>query len=288
MYKKEIKVRGFKHPVDSYEFDNLTDVIQWIKETEYSKPFRENHYHKVEANMHHTNDEWGGNVTWNESVDLLLHGWKDGAEKITQKIKSTAKADEGIKHQKTFLSMQGYQAHVPNYVMGQPLSMINKKSVVIKQKVVTINRIMSYNGSFSANEIMEYGLRALQIIRKIESQGIRVKLNLLKGTKYDGYVTAEKICIKRPDERINISKLAFPIAHTGMYRKLMFNIIQKQPTWEKVDNYFAASMGVPLNDDELRRIYNEPDQYFIPSKLYEGDVRNINSLDDLQKNFQIF
>ena len=47
--------------------------------------------------------------------------------------------------------------------------MLSKKMVPIKQKIVTLNKSIDYNGGVSANQIVDESIKAMQIVKKLES-----------------------------------------------------------------------------------------------------------------------
>lgn len=204
------------------EFDSLVEFYDYICNTPLNKTFRWSEL----SSSRTTRNEWSGTRSFNEASDLLHNGWTIGAEKLTKQLK-VAKLD--VQQQTAYrnvLSVCGYQAIVPLYLQGVPNNMVNKKVVPVKQKVITLNKIVSVSSSVSAQTMEQESIKCFQIIKKIEESGIRVNLNLMIST---GHVCV-KIRLKSAGERLNVSKLAFPLVHPSMFRRLYFRFVETYPT----------------------------------------------------------
>lgn len=204
------------------EFDSLKEFYDYIINTPLNETFRWETLSSSKPNY----KNWSGTDTFDEATELFKNGWKFGAEELTKKLKIVETQKEVQTTYKNVLSMCGYQAIVPLYLQGVPNNMVNKKMVPIKNKVITINKIISVSSSVSSETMKAESVKCFQIIKKIEQSGIRVNLNLMIST---GHVCA-KIRLKSANEKLNISKLAFPLVHPAMFRRLYFRFIETYPT----------------------------------------------------------
>lgn len=217
---KETKVHSGVEMWNLVEFDSLLEFYKYICETPRNNTFKHGELSSMKKGG------WSGTYSYDEAIHLFKDGWSVGAEKLTQKLK-VAEADKQVQTAyKNILSMAGYQAIVPLYLQGVPNCMVSKKPVPVKNKVITINRALSCSASVSSETLMNESIKCFQIIKKIEASGYRVNLNLLIGT---GHACA-KIRLKSAGEKLNISKLAFPLVHTAMFRRLYFRFIEVYPT----------------------------------------------------------
>ena len=115
--------------------------------------------------------------SYEEAEDLLNNGWEEKAVELT-KLMAAKEKDmlQPTYKSKTVSSVEGYQAIVPMYLNNQPNAMISKRSVPVKDKVVTLVKSIGYNGGTSTSTIMEESIKALQVIKKLEANGVRVNL----------------------------------------------------------------------------------------------------------------
>ena len=208
------------------EFESLKEFYDYICNTPLNETFR---WSSLASSSPNNKKNWYDSKSFEEASELFKNGWQAGAEELTKKLK-IAETDRDVQTVcKNILSMAGYQAIVPLYLNGVPNNMVNKKMVPIKNKVITINKTMSVSSSVSSETMKQESIKCFQIIKKIEASGYRVNLNLMFST---GHVCV-KIRLKSANEKLNISKLAFPLVHPSMFRRLYLRFVETYPTIPK-------------------------------------------------------
>ena len=228
------------------EFESLKEFYDYICETPRNETFK---YGDLSSSRK-TRGEWYGTSTFDEAANLFKNGWQLGAEELTKKLKIAETQKDVQTTYKNILSMCGYQAIVPLYLQGVPNNMVNKKIVPVKNKVITINKIISVSASVSSETMKAESIKCFQIIKKIEQSGIRVNLNLMIST---GHVCA-KIRLKSANEKLNISKLAFPLVHPSMFRRLYFRFIETYPT---IPGSYRFGYGRVPDEKEFKAVCNK-------------------------------
>ena len=201
------------------------------------------------------------------------------ASKLVQRLKVIESKTEPTMKPKNQLGVCGYQAIVPLYLQGVPNNMMNKKMVPVKQKVITLNKSLDYNGGTSSDKIVEESIKAMQIVKKLEAQGFRCNLNICLGTSA-GWPEKQfiiKVRIKSANEKLNVSKLAFPLVHPSMLRRLFFRFIEVYPN---VTKSFVSGYGHPASSSELRNTFKG--EYLLPNFI-KKDVNTITGIEDLEK-----
>ena len=233
----------------------LNDVFKWDKlcSTNSSYKFTETH-------------------SYEEATELFKNGWNDMAKKLTKTLKVSQNQVVDAQVQKVMFDVVGFQCSVPRYLQGIPTSMVNKKLVPVKQRVITLNKDISYNCGITTEQIIEASVQTLQLIKKIEAQGVRVNLNLIWGVKAGNTKEVLKVRLKSANERLNISKLAFPLVHPSMLRRLCFRYLEVAPT---ITESYSFGYGAPLDGSQLKG--HCKDEYVLP-RLFDG---NLESLGDL-------
>lgn len=250
-----IKPQEFKSMNDFYDYIEktpLNDVFRWVELSSVNGGY----------SFTHTN-------SFEESVNLFKNGWDQMAKKMEQKLKIALKDISPKTTKRSNYDVTGFQASVPRYLQGIPTNMINKKTVVQKQKVITLNKDISYPGYTSTEEILEYSMNALMIIHKLESQGYRVNLNIILGSKNENENAFIKIRIKSANERLNISKLAFPLVNPSMLRRLLFRYIEVNP--EITKNSWKHGYGLPYAEMELQ----QQKETLLPRVIRNADIDKI-------------
>ncbi len=254
------------------EYNSLQEFYDYLVNTPFNEAF-------VWAKHSSVNGDYSFTKThdFDEATNLFKNGWSDMASKLVQRLKVIENKTEPTMKPRTTLSVCGYQAVVPLYLQGVPNNMVNKKMVPIKQKVITLNKSIDYNGGVSADTIIEESIKAMQIVKKLEAQGYRVNLNIVLGSSAGSKQFIIKVRIKSANEKLNISKLAFPLVHPSMLRRLFFRFIEVYPN---VDKSFVYGYGSPASSTQLKSIL--ANEYLIPN-FVKKDVSMINTIDDLDK-----
>ena len=255
------------------EYDSLHEFYEYLIHTPFNDAFCWAKHSSVDGDYYFTKTR-----DFSEAVELFKNGWSDMATKLVQKLKVIESKTEPTMKPKNVLGVQGYQAIVPLYLMGVPNNMVTKKMTPVKQKVITLNKSIGYNGRVSADQIIEESIKAMQIVKKLEAQGYRCNLNIVLGTTA-GYPSKQfivKVRIKSANEKLNVSKLAFPLVHPSMLRRLFFRFIEVYPN---VTNSFVCGYGRPADSDEIRKIFKN--EYLLPNFIRK-DVNKIKGIDDLE------
>ena len=270
-----MKTNQINTKTEVIEFDSLQEFYKYICDTPFNEAFRWTGHSSVTGSQ-----SWTKTESFEEAVELFKSGWSDMATKLVQKLKVIEAKTEPHMKPRSQLDVCGYQAIVPLYIQGVPNSMLNKKMVPVKQKVITINKSLDYNGGTSSDEIIDESIKAMQIVKKLEAQGFRCNLNIALGTSA-GWGKDEKqfiikVRIKSANEKMNISKLAFPLVHPSMLRRLFFRFIEVYP---KVTKSFTSGYGSPAKSYELRDVFKG--EYLLPNFIRK-DVNTIKTIDDLE------
>lgn len=253
------------------EYDSLNEFYSYICDTPFNEAFRWAKHSSVEGDKYWTKTE-----NFEEAVRLFKEGWSDMATKLVQKLKVIEKEIQPTMKSKQTTGVAGYQAIVPLYLNGIPANMVTKKMIPVKQKVITLTKSIDYSGSVSADQIVEESIKAMQIIKKLESQGYRCNLNIALGTSVKGKSFAVKVRIKSANEKLNISKLAFPLVHPSMLRRLFFRWIEVYP---EITKDFVHGYGSPAHSSEMRTWF--PGDYLLPNFILK-DVGEIKTVEDLE------
>ena len=252
------------------EFDSLNEFESYITNTPLNDTFR---WQKLSS----TNGSYSFTQTqsYEEATKLLKDGWSSMAQEITKKLNVIKNQVVNEHVQKIIYDVVGFQASVPRYLQGIPTSMVNKKLVPVKQKVITLDKDISYNASIKTEQIIEASVQTLQLIKKIEAQGIRVNLNLVWGVAAGDTKEVAKVRLKSANERLNISKLSFPLVHPSMLRRLCFRYLEVAPT---VTKSYTWGYGAPLDGSQLKTYCK--DEYVLP-RLFDGNLASLGDLSSI-------
>lgn len=237
-------------------FKSLGEFDKWINETPLNQVFR---WEKLESTTY--SPGFNKSRNFNEALELLRHGWDDMAKKIENNMKLIASEVAPKTTNRQQFNVAGFQASVPRYLQGIPTSMIDQKKVQTKQKVITIVKHIGYLGNVSEETIIENSIKALQIVKKIEAKGYRVNLDVLSPAEAGHERAVCRIRIKAAAERMNISKIAFPIVHPDMLRRMVFRFREAHPDIKS--SRWKGGYGSTIYSREIVKSFLNPGEYYL-------------------------
>lgn len=253
------------------EYNSLMEFYEYIMNTPFNETFKYGEVASVKGSFHFTQTN-----SFDEAVELFKTGWQDMSEKLNQRLKVELGKMEKVMVSKNTIGVQGYQPVVPLYLNGIPTNMVSRKMQPMKQKVITLNKSISYGAFVSTEEIIDQSVKALSIIKKLENQNYRCNLNIILGTRTVEKSYTIKVRIKSANERLNINKLSFPLVHPSMLRRLFFRFIE---TYPGVPRSFKSGYGSPIDVYTLRESYTS--EILLP-QFIKKDIKQINTLNDLE------
>lgn len=244
--------RAFNNKTKIREFSSIGEMVSFLSNTEDNGEY-------FEKSSQDRDREFTLTSSYEEAMNLLLSGWSEVSKMITRKL-STNPAMETTIRQRSVYSMAGHTASVPRYLQGIPTNMISSVPEKRKQPIVTINHSIAYSAFWQAESILREGIKALQIVQAIEAGNKRVKLNIVCIAEDCGHKRGFKVTIKQPGERLNVSKMAFPLAHPSMLRRMFFKYMEVEPDMPHRFNCY----GRPCNE-LCKEIY--PNEFYIPERI---------------------
>lgn len=253
------------------EYKSILEFYDYLCTTPFNDAFRWNSHSSVDGSESFTKTK-----SFEDAVNLMKNGWSEMANKLTNKLKVKENQSAMVHKRKTINSVAGFQPIVPLYLSGVPNNMVSQKMVPVKQKVIEITKSVDYNGGTSTNAIIDESVKALQLIKRFEAMGYRVILNIAIGSIAGNKKMFTKVRIKNADEKLNISKLAFPLVHPSMLRRLFFRWIEVYP---EVTKSFVHGYGTPSTTEQMKDAF--PNDIIIPSFI-RVPIDRIKTKEDLE------
>ena len=247
MAGKEIfmKIVKYEEFSDIYAFEKALNV------REVNTLFK-NNQSSITGSMDFT-----GTKDWNEAQSLLNNGWAPKVEKIKNELKKFSIQVERDRN-KIIKSIAGFAPCVPNAIRGVPKSMLAVKTVPKKQRVVKLVINNTIKWSIGSEQLMKSGVLFLKLALLLEKCGIKTEILIVpKLSECQGRVYGCSVKIKDYRQSFNILKMAYPIAHTSLFRRHGFR------WWEVIDSELpseATEYGcslVYLKDYEKKEVLHK-------------------------------
>lgn len=250
------------------EFESIGELTMYMEKQPVNQRVFWNNQASVTGSYEFTKTR-----NFDEAKDLLFKGWDAGAKKLTSELKvANAKAQDKFVQRAVF-DVVGFQASVPRYLQGIPTNMVNKVNVKQKQRVVTLSKMLTYQARVKADEILEDSVKFLQIVQAIERKGIRVNVNVIFHTIKQNEEIFYKVRIKSSSERLNISKMSFPLIHPSFLRRIIFRAMEVEGELTRTD--WSFGYGRPATQQQTQQLVDKNNETIIPTLINMRDAQNI-------------
>ncbi|SEP81098.1 hypothetical protein SAMN04487977_101496 [Treponema bryantii] len=226
-----------------YEFDNI------INSRKTNEVMRYNHSSQQISS-------WSGTKTFEIAEDLLAKGWSAKVDDMKTELQKYSKQVERIcvKHKP---NMAGFAPIVPAAIKGVPKAMwANTPRKKIEKKFMHIYFNNTGNCNQTSEELMKSGMAVLKLCILLEKIGIRVKIDIMPIVSHcNNSVYGCGIEIKDYQQPFNLQKMAYPIAHTAMFRRQGFKWLETFP--KCTEKRFSKGYGYALQAGAMENAFRD-------------------------------
>ena len=239
----------------SESFNSIDAMLRTIEKRPVNKVFK---YH--ECSSENEGSSFSGTSSYKEAVELMKGGWSEPtkdlkAEASALKVKANATTQKARPRN----AVVGYAPCVPAAIMGLPESMIATERVPTKIKAVTIVYASCDNAGTTTKQFLKAGAVILKIVNDLELKGYRVRLICeFYAAQKNNERLVGRVTVKDWRQPLDLKKIAFPIAHSSMLRRVGFKWIETQP---EISQPWYSGYG--------RAIASEEDSYEDVVKAYK-------------------
>ena len=252
-----------------FEFDSIND---FLKVAEIPKEENEL-YNSLNTDVFqsHTNGYgFCGTDSFKEAVDLIKHGWDSGAEEIVKRCGNLNTYQTKTVYRNKY-DVVGGNACVARYLQGVPTNMVRRVGVQQKAKILNLYRSIEYSAMVDKDRILEDAKITAQIIYSLEAQGYRCNLYVINATvekesNPESKWFVNKLKVKDASQPLNLKKIAFPLSHPSMLRRLVFRLVELTCS----RSFLLGGYGFPLGVTKLRNVKNVKERSEIIKNLYKN------------------
>lgn len=194
-----------------------------------------------------------GTVSYADANNRLLYGDRELMEKIYASgvYETEAKINKYTNKRQLTAAYVGFAPHVPNYVSGVPNNMIRQIATRVKQPILTIGYNTAVMGRVNADDIIKACAEMVSAIIILEAKGYRVNFYTLDHDTTDDGTVSYAIRIKTSSQKMDVLKMAYPMAHPSMNRRHKFRFTE---VTEGVPESFVWGYGCPTyNEDKMKK-----------------------------------
>lgn len=228
----------------------MINVFDKIKNVSYFETIDEytNFLEESESMRYGSSDDDDYNFTGTHSLKEALELCKYGDEDLRKYIyKQNLKFDNVDSLNKvrrsTVNDVVGFIPNVPNYVLGIPTNMIRDNCTMINSKVLNVFINISAAWDVNKEDIKRNAAKYVCAINRLEEEGYRCNVYAGSAGERGDRKNLLVVKIKSDKEPMNLAKMAFPLCHPSMLRRLKLKWMETIP----ID--FGSGYGQPITTD---------------------------------------
>lgn len=197
-------------------------------------------------------ESWAG-CTWEKSVEYLTKGWKAGVAKLD--VTPTAAMHEAMRP-KPLWDVAGSEVDVASYLAGVPECMSEMVRTRRPSQVVKIGVDRSISAAVPASRIESLGRNILMLVEGLRLGGVPAEVWACESVSGGMEVYDIGVCVQEPGRPVDVSVLAYWVAHPAALRRTIFALEELEPQHIRRTIGFGpegGGYGFPLHD------YSKPD-----------------------------
>ncbi len=233
------------------QFDDIQDF--WNYSFQESKA-RERH-----SRYGRRGDNWDKNLTWEEAKQLAQSGWIEGMNEI-EKYRAILepKITQYIVRPVPKSSYTGYVVDVGAYLSNNPECFITRgwEKRNYPGRLFTIVVSCSFSCSVDADTIIKRGALVCALVDALEYAGHRVEIICNDTSTSRGGKNEIDVVVKKHDQPLEMTDLAFCLAHPAMLRRIIFSANELMGWSDYASNYGYPAQATNQGDLYINEIHS--------------------------------
>lgn len=212
------------------QYDSLYEIVQHLRGTARS-------WSQDEARRAPPYKSWDDGVGYKGALRLAAEGWPEGVRQIQAMAQLVS---TGQLPTRSF-DVAGDYPDVSRALGGDPRNMVRRGRVQTPRPTVTIAVNVCVNRAVDGTMKMNYGAALTGLVDRLESKGVRVELLCTDAAVKEGgqHMISTAWTVKRAQDTLDLSAIAFSVAHPAMARRLCFAMYEHCPSDLEMYGYGA-------------------------------------------------
>lgn len=255
-------------------FDKVKNVSYFDTIDEYT-----NFLEESESLRYGSSDDddynFSGTRSLKEALELCKYGDEDLRKFIYEQNLKFDNVDSLNKvRRSTVNDVVGFMPNVPNYIIGIPTNMIRDNRNIIRSKVLNIFINISAAWHINKDDIKRNAAKYVCAINRLEEEGYRCNVYAGSAGERGDRENLVIVKIKSDKEPMNLAKMAFPLCHPSMLRRLKFKWMETIP----ID--FGSGYGSSITNDKqinklLKSIFTDTKFTILSVCSNPGEIGNV-------------
>jgi hypothetical protein len=259
-------------------FDDINEVCYFCERGEVNHAVFDDHM--ASERQRSNNNAWSMSGSLEEAIALARAGWDEGYTQMIEadKFKDIIELFKPMMVKRKFVPINDLIGHTPDVarmLMNHPLSMNSDLRTRDKRRNINIVIDITASSYVRSDRMLSRGILICNLINVIEEAGIRATVYIAMTGSVKGEVMATFIKVKHTNEALNTRRLAYPIAHPSMLRRILFRLIEiRGSTDEWVPGYGRPNSKIATDylnhkSDDFRNILFFPENLTLEYDMTE-------------------
>jgi len=199
---------------------------------------------------------WDRNTNLHAMKEVMNSGWIEGVNKIESYRKKIdlIRSPEGENEEISYYVDGGAFIDVGRFTEGSPECFARFHSAPEPEKVIKVHGYLTAPGFAREDQLFRYGAAISAGVDILESAGFRCELWLTMATKKNWNEQIISCLIKRPEQPLDLERLAVTFCHPAFERRIMFRVMETLPKEVRYQIEIVSSGGygrpfIPKFDD---------------------------------------
>ncbi|MDR1840191.1 MAG: hypothetical protein LBQ93_11495 [Treponema sp.] len=241
---------------------------------------------RTKSSRENYNLQWSGGLTWEQAKQTAVNGWREGMQKIDKyRAKIVPIVTEKVLRPKQIYSVAGYNVDVGSFMANEPECFLSREYEERNYpgQIYKIVASISFSAAITPETIIQRGAMICALIDAIEFAGHRAEVicndastvrerDEYRQGKYkeEGWFEVS-VTVKKVSQPLEMSDLAFCLAHPAMLRRIMFSAAELEGWSDSVSGYGIPAEASDKGDIYIREICSKtvPDEKAIEWVLSE-------------------
>lgn len=224
---------------------------------------------REKSSRRHDNSNWAGCSTWEEAKRQAMSVWHKGLERI-DKIRAQISPiiTKQVLRPRPINAMYGYSVDVGSYLANDPECFFNQEYEQRNYpgRIFKLVVSVSFSAAITAETIIQRGAMICALVDAIEYAGHRVEVICNDAQSADAYNRKYNsqgwwfevfIAIKKAHQPLDMSDLAFCLAHPAMLRRFLFSAMELNGWSDSVRGYGYPAEATEKGDLYVREIFSK-------------------------------
>lgn len=194
--------------------------------------------------------EWDLGADYEKAMRLAKEGWSEGAEMVNTALQAIVPSTG--REARWGWGQQGGSVSVGRYLTGHPKCMRNRRKKQMGAAPVlhlVVNTVASC--MVRADQMANFGAALVGLVDRLENMGRRVHLDVVHAIKLHDIRNSRDVRfsggwnIKRASEPVDLSQVAFAVAHPVAFRRIGFALMERAPKETQTTGYGYCCDAIP-------------------------------------------